>query len=77
MDPIKEIIEKLKNEHGENGSWFVLKSWYEIDFKKPKRKNDTYEDIYGFLYGLYAVGYISKTQKKIAIDYLIEMYKKI
>lgn len=77
MDPIKEIIENLKNEHGENGVWNLLKEWYEIDFKKPKMKEYAYDHIYSFLYGLYAVGYISKAQKETAVDYLIELYEQI
>lgn len=77
MDPIKEIIEKLKNEHSENGAWNVLKEWYEKKFKIPKRKDDAYENIHGFLYGLYATGFISLDQINAAMNYLIEMYKKI
>lgn len=73
MDPIEKIIDKLKKEHGENGAWYILKKWYEQEFKIPEKEDIVYENIYGFLYGLYATGFITRDQEKTATEYLIDI----
>lgn len=77
MDPIEKIIDRLKKEYGENGTYYLLETWYKKDLKNPSYKENIYNNIYGFLFGLQAVGYIEKSERKTAIDYLIEVIKEI
>lgn len=53
MDPIEKIIDRLKKEHEENGSYYVLETWYKNDFtnNSMKGKEETYNIIYGFIFG--------------------------
>lgn len=76
MNPIGNIIEKLKNEHDENVTWYNLKCWYTRDFNNPNLRQLAYYKIYGFLYGLYASGYISESECDTAINYIFEELTK-
>ncbi len=77
MDPIEKIIERLKNEHAENGTYFLLKIWYAKALKKRSDEKNMYHNIYGFLFGLHASGYIGKSECDSAIEYLIEVTTEI
>lgn len=79
MDPIEKIIDKLKKEHGENGSYYVLETQYKEDFtnNSMKGKEETYNIIYGFIFGLYATNFITEKKREAAIKYLIEVMYKI
>ena len=77
MDPIEKIIEKLKKEHKGNGASYSLETWYKEDLTRDsKAKEEAYDKIYGFIFGLYATNFITKTDRSTAINYLIAvMYK--
>ena len=77
MDPIEKIIDRLKKEHGENGAYYLLETWYKKDLKNPSYKENIYNNIYGFLFGLHAIGYLEESERKTAIDYLIEVITEI
>ena len=79
MHPIEKIIDRLKQEHGKNGSYSVLGTWYKEDFtnNSMKAKEETYNIIYGFIFGLYATNFITEKERKAAIRYLIEVMYKI
>lgn len=73
MDPIEKIIDRLKKE---NGAYYLLETWYKKDLKNPSYKENIYNNIYGFLYGLYAIGFLEESERKTAINYLIEIKYK-
>lgn len=79
MDPIEKIIDRLKKEPGKNGSYSVLETWYKEDFTNNsiKAKKETYNIIYGFIFGLYATNFITQKERRAAIKYLIEVMYKI
>ena len=79
MNPIEKIIDRLKKEQGENGSYYVLETWYKQDFtnNSMKGREETYNKIYGFIFGLYAINFITEKERKAAIKYLIEVMYKI
>lgn len=62
----EELIEKLKKEHGNNGTYEVLKMWY----KELKRTNNNfyYYKISGFLWGLYATEFINDNEREELIN---------
>lgn len=78
MDPIEKIIERLKKEHGKNGTYSLLETWYKEDLtRESNAKEEAYDKIYGFIFGLYATNFITEKERKAAIKYLIEVMYKI
>ena len=45
MDPIEKIIDRLKKEHGENGIYYLLETWYKKDLKNPSYKENIYNNV--------------------------------
>lgn len=84
---INALIEKLKNEYGENGIYKVLEVNIE-DMKKLiqtknklhnsklleyyKKIDEKYDFIYGMLWGLAATNYITSMEREKMIEELIE-----
>ncbi len=72
---LEQIIEKLKKDYGQNGCYNVLKSWVE----DPKtQENDygagiNYGSIKGMLWGLYATGFITESERQEALNELREI----
>lgn len=64
----KELIEKLK-ESG-NGSNYLLKMWLDDLHIFPEIN---YNNIYGFIRGLYAADYISEEDEQSLINLLLQL----
>ena len=74
---IEVIIERLEKEHGDNGIYYLLKTWYEAyeAYGFEECYNMEKWEINGFIWGLEAVGYITTEESREARKYILENQK--
>lgn len=74
-----DLIEKLKTKNGETGTWALLKDWIKKMSKAKyySEKNEFYNKICGFIWGLEATGYITHNEFIKLQEELIDEYSKI
>lgn len=65
---LKELINNLKQ--FENGSDYLLKVWLD---ELQLNRDLNYQNIYGFIRGLFAVNFISENDEQSLLDELINL----
>lgn len=69
---VEKLIEKLKET--KNCTWVLLSYWYD---EMPSQREESYNKISGFIYGLGGAGVITKNEQDAVFEYLLKRYRDL